>query len=307
MWQGTIRDGELEEYFRAELAEEEIIYVPNFGNAGDALIGLGTLEFFDRLGVRWRLANGMNIPRGRTVVFAGGGALIGRYPRSERSFAGLLERGNHVVVLPHTITRLDELLLRYGRHLTIFARERTTREYLRGFPGIRHLGLDHDMAFHLAGDLEGFRNGSARARLLPALCEGSPHDRLRVVKRLPRALRARRRVRKLAKSGPDPVLNCFREDVERSGRPLPPDNLDLSQECALGTESMASTRLSAHELMSALSRFDTIRTDRLHCCIGALLLGLRVDFHGNNYHKNESVFRHSIKGLAPGVFWNPPA
>lgn len=288
----------LERYFREELKEADVHFVPNFGNAGDALIALGTFEFFSRLGVRWRLCRNWKHLKRKTVVFAGGGALVGHYPRSENTFATLLRNENRVIVLPHTITRLNKDLLRWGHNLTIFSREYRTYEYLSQFRQISRIELDHDMAFQLMGKIE---EHAPFWRYLPgALNQGSIKDRLRIVKRLPKALQTRFSIhnRKTANS-----LNCFRQDVESEGVPLPAKNFDISADYAMGTETVGTVNLSANALLSTIGRYRIIHTDRLHCCIGGLLLGRQVEFFGNNYHKNESVYNFSIKGHNFPVDW----
>jgi exopolysaccharide biosynthesis predicted pyruvyltransferase EpsI len=296
----------LDDYFRSNLANCDLCYVPNFGNAGDALIGLGSMEFFERLGLKWRLCGDWRRVRGETVVFAGGGALIGHYKRSELVFSTLLKNGNRVIVLPHTITQLNPSLLEWGQNLTIFCRERRTYSYLSRFTEIHHIGLAHDMAFQLTGRVEKHFRGSLGSMLFRSMLEGSPKDRLRVLKRLPRALRTMQRTHRLSQLMPAVPLNCFRRDVESIEHSVPADNHDISNEFAMGTETVATIRLSGAALLSVIARFDEIRTDRLHCCIAAILLKKKAQFFANNYHKNQSVYQFSIKDKTSHVFWNGP-
>jgi exopolysaccharide biosynthesis predicted pyruvyltransferase EpsI len=80
------------------------------------------------------------------------------------------------------------------------------------------------------------------------------------------------------------TLNAFRTDREAaySGE-LPADNQDIS-ETARGLDEFLET-IAAHEL---------VRTDRAHVMIPAALLGKRVEFAPNTYHKVAAIARHSL-------------
>jgi len=61
--------------------------------------------------------------------------------------------------------------------------------------------------------------------------------------------------------------------------------------------------ISARYLLGALRGFRRVRTDRLHVCIAATLLGIDVEFHANSYFKCRAIWMHSLKERFPSIRW----
>ena len=83
------------------------------------------------------------------------------------------------------------------------------------------------------------------------------------------------------------VLNSFRTDPESLGAiQLPDDNDDISV-TATGLRHWLET-IAAHA---------TVRTDRAHVMIAAALLGKRVEYVPNSYHKVQAIAEYSLAGF----------
>ena len=102
------------------------------------------------------------------------------------------------------------------------------------------------------------------------------------------------------------MLDAFRIDAESGGRPLPPGNLDLSDLLELRSYRRRAMDISAAWLLGCLRGYRLVRTDRLHVCIAAALLGIDVEFHANSYFKCQAIWNHSLKGSFPSIRWMGP-
>lgn len=293
-------NGQLEEFFDRSGLKQPIRLLPNFGNAGDSLIAQGTIAFFAKCGVRYRIIREDESMRCGTIVFAGGGALVGYYKRSESLLLKALQNDNHVIVLPHTIRKLSPEVLKLRHNLSIFCRELESYRYLESLGGLRFLGLDHDMAFFLGGNTSSLLRQNPKRLFLLCIAGGNLIDKGRVLKKFMRAYRSYRFCARASQTSPR-VLNCFRTDVEKAVKSLPADNCDISNDLALGSEHDGGIRFSSYLLLSTIARFDEVRTDRLHCCIAAILLGKAVTFYSNSYFKNRAVYDFSIRSRAANV------
>lgn len=280
------------------LADRPVIYVRNPGNAGDALIASATYDLFQRLNIDFEAVD-LDCPpertRGRILFYSGGGNLV-KYYSNARDFLLRHHPGaERVVILPHTILGNEDLLRAMAGKALVFCRERTSFAHVAPLlpPGAVHLA--DDVAFGL--DAEQFIR-DARHRYLPLI--STPGLAVRNAKRLVRrALRCLRRPQRRRE------LNAFRTDIEATGRHrLPADNFDVSQVFATDNMSRECTDEATYRVLSFLRRFDVIHTDRLHVCIGALLLGKCVNFHDNAYGKNRAVYEQSMRGRYPGLVWH---
>ena len=123
---------------RKELGEcKEVQYMPNHGNAGDAVIALGVKQALERLSVS--VVNDAD-----TVLVAGGGNLIPDYTTLYRRMYPLKRSGKRVVVLPHTVYRRHEFLREFP-DLVLFARDHVTHQ--NGLAAGVDSQLVHDAAF----------------------------------------------------------------------------------------------------------------------------------------------------------------
>ena len=82
------------------------------------------------------------------------------------------------------------------------------------------------------------------------------------------------------------LLVAFRTDKESALQEIPNDNIDISVTCG-GLE----------EWLWAISRYETVETDRAHVMIAAALLGKRVEYRPSTYHKVPAIAKFSLKGF----------
>lgn len=265
-------------------------FVPNAGNAGDALINVGCMDALERAGVEftyWSQSQVETAPLGgRTVVMAGGGGLVPPYDTTARFLSILKERAGRLVVLPQTVVGHEALLAGLGPSVTFFGRERPTLEHLAksAVGGAQVLGAD-DMAFHAdIGRLLGFRVSD----------HGASIERLRMWAE-PRLLSVVAGDR----------LSAFRLDAERTSVHVPHLNRDLSSLAFCGMENPGRCRLTSAYFVRYLDCFRTIETNRLHVGIASARLGKRVLLHGNSFFKVGAVYEASLAGPDVDVTYVP--
>lgn len=289
-------------------AQGELWYQPNPGNAGDALICAATWRRFRSLGLRV-----LPVPprgfdsAGKIVLYGGGGNLTPLYNRYRQGKAFVQahhRQAKSLVVLPHTINGCDELLADLGPNCTLFCREASSFHHCRACAPSANVELSHDIALGLDPDtlpppgprsilrlvLRAARVSLGRGRIHgPGLREAARLLALRG--RLPRSAGRRGR-----------ILDAFRVDVEGIST-IPQGNIDLSEELALREMTEDSAAFSAALLLDSLRGWDKVRTDRLHVCIAAALLGIHVEFHPNSYFKCRAVWEHSLRDRFPSIRW----
>ena len=147
--------------FLSAYAGMEIIFVPNPGNCGDALIATGTVQAFRRAGVRYRPIGSDEDLSGKHVFLGGGGNLVPQY-RDMRDLLEKVWKAERVILLPHTIRENIDLIAKLDSRFALFCRD------LPSFNHVRHVNptvsciLAHDMAFHL--DVDGFLSDDALSK-----------------------------------------------------------------------------------------------------------------------------------------------
>lgn len=268
-----------------ESRNESLLFVPNPGNAGDGLIAAAEYFMLRRLGLKFRVADAnlpVDVRESETVVYGGGGNLVGLYGNASRYLTACHAHVRRVIVLPHTIRENESLLLSFGENVTIFCRELESFRHVRSVNSKLSCYLDHDMAFGLPVAQILTRSKSLGYKFSDLL-------NIRSLKRLVRLAQYVARSK-----GNFLSLNAFRGDVEGCGRDAVACNADLSQLLSGDNMSEEACRETAYAFLKFLSLFEHVRTDRLHVCIAAALLGRRVEFFDNSYGKNASVYRYSI-------------
>lgn len=250
-----------------EAASQDARYLPCSGNLGDGLIGLGTLDLFEFLGVSPAICRasdemGLSAPGvGETsasyiIVGGSGGWLQGRWEHFATTLQPFLEAGGRVLILPSTVKGFEDFFRRYASQITIFARERTSYEHLSTIPQLKgRLHLSHDLAF--ATDIE---------RL------GWDYDVPRIG-----------------------TLNILRQDEESNTGQDFRLNFDLSllwNGIEWGNREVCERHLAP--VAGVIKQFLEVRTDRLHMTALAAMLGCRVTMYPSSYFKNEAVYEHSL-------------
>ena len=99
------------------------------------------------------------------------------------------------------------------------------------------------------------------------------------------------------------VINCIRVDSERSDIRLPRYNVDLSKLLKCGRQSPELAARASRMMFESLNRYEQINTNRLHVAVAGALLGKRVCFYPNSYHKCRSVYDYSMQGKFPELRW----
>ena len=281
---------DLATYLR-ELRGERILYRPNPGNAGDALIAAATLDLFRRLGLDFELV-GARVPdvRDRVVIHGGGGGFWADNPVVARFLGEHAPRARRLVLLPQTITGHAALLEGLPAHVHLFCRDRVSFDYLDGLKLRARAFLDHDVALQLPAEEWLARYPWWR------LFVASPG----------RCFKGLRRFRAAARAHPDcELLQAWRGDAESARSPAPAraSVADVSRAFALGTRREAFITVSAACFLRFLARYRRVVTDRLHVAIGAALLGREVTLGANRYFKNRAVFEHSLRDRFPRLRW----
>ena len=126
----------LEDILPLLLGDDRFQYIPNRGNAGDALIAAATGQVLGRIGARPDDSS-------RTLLVAGGGGLHPKY----RCLANRLmrtPRDRRVIILPSSVSAHWDLLRQFD-DLTLLSRDEVTHR-LAGMNGIHSL-MCHDAAF----------------------------------------------------------------------------------------------------------------------------------------------------------------
>jgi exopolysaccharide biosynthesis predicted pyruvyltransferase EpsI len=271
--------------------EGEVVYYPNPGNAGDALIATATWQCFDRLGMKPRVCSPEKYPRHSDVILGGGGNLVPPYPQMARALQACLDREvRRCLLLPHTIRGNETLLARLDGRFTLLCRDRPTFAHVRQHAPQAPAHLVDDMAVGL--DVEALRQ---RTRSLP--------HRLGLLADLRWIKRRRRWKRALSRQLPDASgqLLILRADAEANIGSNESREKDLMDHFLTRCEKRAGCDQVSMDLIQLLSSVKSVRTDRLHVALPAALLGLQVEILDNNYGKLSAVWETSLEGRFPNA------
>ena len=115
-----------------------------------------------------------------------------------------------------------------------------------------------------------------------------------------------RNLKKVMKGKSAGTLHAIREDREKTENFVVQDhhhNIDISSlRTNRGAEILSKHAINVDAvfedvnfMLMYLLPFDEIVSDRLHVCIGALLLGKKVKMYDNSYGKLSRVYRNSLE------------
>lgn len=268
---------------------DDLCYIPNPGNAGDALIASSTWQLFDTIGLRPRVVPAARVPKGASAIYSGGGNLTPDY----HDCADFLERCMSVgvkeaVVLPHTIRGHAKLLHRLDERFTLICRDQASLEWCNSITRAETM-FSHDLALLLD------------VRRLLGRCRGLvPLTSLIISTSKARHLRSYLRWRRYTRSV-QPVngtLQVFRADVEAvAGHPG--NRLEDIPGAYYGEFiDRVENDFVAKDMLEVIERAGVIVTNRLHVGIAGALLGKRVLLFDNSYGKNRDVYHSSLKDCA---------
>ena len=283
-------------YLKTLVLDGPLVYCPNPGNAGDALIAQATFQAFQACGIQYKVIDPHEfIPQGEVVVYGGGGNLC-RYYEDARAFIQRIQPvARKLIILPHTIEGNEDLLATLGSHVDIICREAVSYQHVQRHSTRANVFLADDMAFSL--QIKAVLQARLRRpwHVTPALSwPGAWHKDTDTIRGY---LRARCVV---SRTG---VLHAFRTDCEATARRLPKHNYDLSVAFAYGTTATYPVLLACVHLLRLVGACRQLRTDRLHIAIAGALLGREVLFYANNYYKNQAIYDFSMQARFPNVHW----
>jgi len=258
---------------------QKVVLFGSPGNLGDMLIVASTIQCLEQRGIdfsvgseRYYEANSGN----DIYVIMGGGNYIPLY-NSVRKMLDHIEKhapNSEVVVLPSSSYGMEKHLQSLKLKITFFCRELETYKSVSSALSKSQVFLSHDAALYI--DLQD------------------------------RRFRAMRNMRKVLKGRAGDTLHAIREDREKTENFVVEErhnNIDISSlRTNRGSEVLSKHAIDIDSvfedvnfMLMYLLPFEKIVSDRLHVCIGALLLGKKVDMYDNSYGKLSRVYRNSLK------------
>jgi len=250
-----------------QFSGKRVNYIPNQGNAGDALIAAATYQLFEKHHIKYvtRFSDAeIEAIEGGIVFYGGGGNLVLHYYKCEQRVTKALPRCDQLVILPHTIQGHYRFLHHLPKKVTILCRDLNSYHYVKNiYSAPEQVYLCDDLAFHF--DYQPYQNQG----------EG--------------------------------IANMFRLDVEKTDITIPADNVDLSSAIKIPLIDSIEThhKFLADVFVKYIAQYQVVNTNRLHIGIAAANLGKKVTLHANSYWKNEAVFQLSMQNHYPNVTFIP--
>lgn len=252
--------------FLLKYKNKKLIYIPNPGNGGDALIAFGTFKVFNDIGLDLQIGNFNCKYNNEILIYSGGGNFTDKYSDCKK-FISNNQDNNKIIILPHTINSVDDNIKNLNDNTIIICREKYSYDYVNNLiKNKNNLYLSKDMAFYISKDF----------------------------------------LEKFNKKNTNKTFNCFRLDSEKTNITIPNDNNDLSQtiqhmipnsNCYTNTSNIYIVNQITINFFEILSNFETINTNRLHVAIAGCLLGKTVNLYSNCYWKNKAIYEYSIQNI----------
>jgi exopolysaccharide biosynthesis predicted pyruvyltransferase EpsI len=238
----------------------DLVFIPNPGNAGDSLIAYATIILLDKLNIKYTLGYYKKKYKNKTLLYGGGGNLVGIYNNCRTFIINnqSIKLNNKIIILPHSIKEENELLQNLNDNVKIICRDPTSYNYVKNyFKHLDNLYLAHDLVFYL--DLS---------------------NNINIINN----------------NQTNNILNCFRNDKEKTNIDIPNDNKDLSLifNHKNSTKNKSIIENISKKFINEINKYDIINTNRLHVAIISSLLNKKVNFYSNNYYKNESIYLFSM-------------
>ncbi|WP_223454434.1 polysaccharide pyruvyl transferase family protein [Pseudomonas sp. GL-RE-19] len=266
----------------------KVYFVPNEGNAGDALIAAGMWCLFQKIGFQPIVCRAVDLPVGSYSIYAGGGNLIDAYDNCKNYLEICLSRkASAALVLPHTIRGNEEILSRLDGRFTLFCRETASFEWAKKAAPMANVNTCEDMAFML--DLDWLKREGKKPTVKFSFWKhllGHP-------KQLAKYLLWRRNKRSI-NPGSDGLLEIYRVDVEATElKPKNPRH-DLSNLYGSQYLSREETLVVSQEFLDVIRPSKRVKTNRLHVAVGAALLNKETVIFDNSYGKNSAIYYKSL-------------
>jgi exopolysaccharide biosynthesis predicted pyruvyltransferase EpsI len=277
---------------------KRLLYVPNEGNAGDALIAAGTWQFFDDLGLAPAYCRVSGIRRGDALIYAGGGNLVPEYESCSRFLERCLAVGvSSAIVMPHTIRGHEALLARLDERFTLVCRDQASVARVQATGTKAAVLYAPDMALYidvprLFARCETYRGARFWWRM-------AHHDRLAPYLRWRMALALRAPPTHLH-------LDVIRVDAEALAA-LPGDKRwDLSNLYGSKFRLREESDLVTRDFLRFFAQLVAVRTNRLHAGVAAALMGCEVTYLDNSYGKIGAVYDAWLSHLPQVSFERSP-
>lgn len=275
-----------------------LLYVPNEGNAGDALIAAGTWQFFDDLGLAPAYAKVRDIRPGDALVYAGGGNLVPEYESCSRFLERCLQVGvDSALVMPHTIRGHEALLGRLDGRFTLVCRDQASMARVQATGTRAQVLYAPDMALYI--DVQRLFAQCERYRGLAFWARMTHHDRLVPYLRWRLAL--------LRRAPPAHLhLDVIRVDAEALAA-LPGDKRwDMSNLYGSKFNLREESDLVTRDFLRFFGQLVAVRTNRLHAGVAAALMGCEVTYLDNSYGKIGAVYDAWLSHLPQISFERAP-
>ena len=270
------------EAYLSRFSNKSVGFYINGGNAGDALIGAGTLQCLKKLSIDHTLLTEASPLYEGPVLFGGGGNLVSYYKYIARGFEKYLPHAEEMILLPHTIHGHEALLGRMDQRVTLFCRDLASYAHCKAFAPNAKVECGHDMAFHL--DLLDFVDNPTLKDRYSSLFEEkiknipSYHDKIQTAS----------------------PLHFMRGDIEKCLWGIDSD-CDISVLFMEHLVSHENTERSAWLFARTIAPCTRIVTDRLHVGIAASMLGIDCTLYDNIYGKISQVYDFSMKNHFPST------
>lgn len=286
-------------------AHSNVLFVPNPGNAGDAIIAEATYQLFNQCDISYQIITEFDEVRlrGQILILGGGGSLVQPYTGMKNWLRKTHALVRQLIIFPQTISMIDELLNELGPNVLIYCRERISYEYALEKAINANVKMAPDLAFYIDLSLVPRpRYFELFSYVKLPLVTSSKKNKWLSWRSMIYIWKSRvRHFIQYKRFGERGVLNVFRVDGERTDMLIPIDNLDVSNLYSFGTQSRQLSQAAASHFIELLSSYSHIRTNRLHVAIVSSILGKKVTLFNNSYYKNKAVFEYAIKDKYPHV------
>lgn len=268
---------------------KKIIFRPNLGNAGDALINVGFYEIATKLSLKYKTVdNKAPLPLrigDHIMLMSGGGNLVEEWPGTYDLLANARERSYNIVMAPQSVTLSEEKLKEiFIKGDVIFCREHRTFERLQCMDLQVDVYLAHDLAFWVNVD-----NVKRNADVYSIF-----HKR-KLVQNLKRSVRLLLVLFHYLRSMLATRINANRTDSEGASSKKFDYIFDISRLCQFDLDSRVGNYTSAYLFLATINFYQVIKTNRLHIMIASYLLDKEFSYSDNSYGKLSAVYDYSIK------------
>lgn len=275
-------------------AAKRVVYVPNEGNAGDALIAAGTWQFFEDCKLRTTVIKTRELRAGDTAIYAGGGNFVPEYRSCARFLRHCLKVGvQSALVLPHTIRGHDSLLHDLDDRFVLVCRDFASLDRVQASGTKAQIMMAPDMALRLD-----VRRLFARCDE-PIVRKAFTRDMMLNLG-LPAYRRWLRRLAKLGEPSGSTPFEVIRADAEASRDVVGSPDHDVPDFYGSKFRSRNECDFVSRDMLVFFSKAEHVVTNRLHVGVAAALMGVRVTYLDNSYGKIRAVYEATMRDI-PGV------